>query len=129
MCQFVTAHASALFDASLAVLEWCSTDGVVHAIIHAVHCQLDRIPALLSDATRVRAFADAKLSASIDWTTIPELATLRARIGGKAVCISCGAADVHLSLCGQCKRKGVTYCSRACQAKDWARHKTVCPKK
>jgi hypothetical protein len=28
------------------------------------------------------------------------------------VCITCGVTEGKLSVCGQCKRRGVTYCSR-----------------
>ena len=36
----------------------------------------------------------------------------------------CGKANVPLKRCGKCK--SAVYCSRECQAKDWAHHKKFC---
>ncbi|KAI0841971.1 hypothetical protein F5Y06DRAFT_292793 [Hypoxylon sp. FL0890] len=40
------------------------------------------------------------------------------------VCFGCGANDVELQKCNQCKM--VRYCSKECQRTDWPIHKTVC---
>mmetsp|Transcript_727 Transcript_727/g.1917 ORF Transcript_727/g.1917 Transcript_727/m.1917 type:complete len:584 (-) Transcript_727:158-1909(-) len=46
------------------------------------------------------------------------------RLGLTNVCAVCAAAGPALRLCSRCK--AVQYCSRACQAGDWPKHKAMC---
>ena len=54
----------------------------------------------------------------------------RAFKDGKTIhhCIVCNAGHDVMKLCGTCKRRGIraTYCSEACQRRDWSQHKRFC---
>lgn len=40
------------------------------------------------------------------------------------MCVVCGTSGSTPKHCGRCK--GMQYCSRTCQAKDWSHHKRFC---
>lgn len=127
--EFVSKVAPSLFSLSLGAFSWLSNEGPLHALIQSVQNQLDRMPSLASSKD-AQAFSEAPvLCATVDWGKFSEFTVLKLRIQGSPCCVVCGVTEGKLQVCGQCKRRGVFYCSRNCQSKDWARHKTVCAKK
>jgi hypothetical protein len=43
------------------------------------------------------------------------------------VCVCCGKCSEKMSKCAVCKKQGLKkyYCGKACQEKDWSKHKKI----
>jgi hypothetical protein len=122
MVDEALAAQAAAVGAALLAMQWSRKPGAPEEVVQAADWLLERL----------RPFDDVSTGVAGAWALEASSSSCMeppaGECGGQTACAACGAASTAdgkaLKMCSACR--GVSYCSGACQKRDWSKHRVAC---